>query len=192
VRLFVALSIPEEVRNKLSSLLAALERADKRQRWADPEKLHVTIKFIGHVAPESLTAIGDALAAVKSECAVRLEFRGIGFFPNARRPNIAWVGIESSPNFVELASDVNRVLLPLAIPREEKPFVPHLTLARFRQERLPAALKKEIQNWTGSNFGTLATTEFHLMESKLKSTGAEYTTLRSFQFTPKERDGHAQ
>jgi 2'-5' RNA ligase len=189
MRLFVALSIPSEVRERLSSLIRDLRRADAQPRWINPENLHVTLKFIGQVSSVSSAAIEDALATFRWAQRVSLEFRNIGFFPNERRPSVAWVGIEASQNLAPLAGELNRVLEPLGIPREEKPLVPHLTIARFKETRLSAALRTEIEKWKGCSFGTLTTGEFHLMESKLKSTGAEYTTLRSFRFAQEEAEG---
>jgi len=192
MRLFVALSIPVDVRENLSSMIDELCRADARPRWVNPGNLHITLKFIGEVSSDGVTEIATALGTVHAAQHVKLGFRGIGFFPDARRPNVAWVGIASSPNLVPLASDVNLALSPLGIAREEKPFAPHLTIARFAKTRLSPALKAEIEKWKNRSFGTLTTREFHLVESKRKSTGAEYTTLRSFQFVPQEAESKEQ
>ena len=192
MRLFVALSTPGDVRENLSQMIDELRRADARPRWVNPENLHITLKFIGEVSSAGMTEIATALGTVHTAQHVKLGFRGTGFFPDARRPNVAWVGIESSPNLAPLASEVNLALSPLGIAREEKPFVPHLTIARFAETRLSPALKAEIEKWKNRSFGTLATREFHLVESKRKSTGAEYTTLRSFQFVPQEAESKEQ
>jgi RNA 2',3'-cyclic 3'-phosphodiesterase len=189
MRLFVALSIPADARENLSSLISDLQRADAQPRWINPENLHVTLKFIGEVPSENVAAMGDALATVRTAQPVDLEFRDIEFFPDARRPSVAWVGIESSQNLAVLAAEVNRVLTPLGIPREEKPFVPHLTIVRFKETCPSPALLAEIGTKKESNFGGFQTGEFHLIESKLKNTGAEYTTLHSFRFAPEEREG---
>jgi len=192
MRVFVALSIPVEVRENLASLIGTLRLADARPRWVDPRRLHVTLKFIGEVSAHELAAIGDALAAIRAVRGADLEFRNIGFFPDARRPSVAWVGIESSPTLPTLVADVNLALTPLETPREGRSFVPHLTIARFTEKRLSTALKSEIERWKDTSFGTTVATEFHLIESKLKSTGAEYTTLRSFRFLPTESEGQRQ
>lgn len=189
MRLFVALSISTEVREKLASLIRELRSADSRPKWANPENLHVTLKFIGEVGPEKLAGIGDALATARTAPRIVCEFYGIGFFPDARRPNIAWVGIRSDPSLSLLADEVNRSLEPLGIPREEKPFVPHLSIARFKETRLSKRLRAEIAERKNQSFGSIVADEFHLMESKRKSTGAEYTTLRSFRFAPQGSEG---
>jgi len=184
MRLFVALSISTEIRENLSSLIDGLRRADAKPKWINPDHLHVTLKFIGEVATEKLSAISDALVTVRAARRIRLDFREIGFFPNERRPSVAWVGIQSAPNLRGMVAEMNSVLTPLGVPGEEKTFVPHLTIARFRETRLSPSLQTEIQHWRNRSFGTLSTGEFHLIESKLKSAGAEYTTLRSFRFVP--------
>src|SRR5438445_2504735 len=147
MRLFVALAIPVDVRENLSSMIDELRRADVRPRWVNPGNLHITLKFIGEVSSDGMTEIAAALGTVHAAQHVKLGFRGTGFFPDARRPNVAWVGIESSPNLALLASDVNLVLSPLSIAREEKPFVPHLTIARLAETRLSPAPKTEFEKW---------------------------------------------
>jgi 2'-5' RNA ligase len=182
MRLFVGLSIPGDVRENLSSLIRTLRSADARPKWVRSENLHVTLKFIGEIESEKSLALGRALAAVRSTQLVHVEFRGVGFFPNQRRPSVLWAGVHGSPSLVSLAAEINSVLAPLGIPHEEKPFVPHLTIARFKELSLSPALRAAIERFSGHNFGSLSTADFYLIESKLKNTGAEYTTLRSFRF----------
>jgi 2'-5' RNA ligase len=189
MRLFVALSIPAEVRENIASLIASLRRADAKSRWVNPQNLHVTLKFIGETASEKVPAICDALATIATAQPLLLEFRDVGFFPNVRRPSVAWIGIEAPPALALLATDVNRVLTSIGVPREEKLFVPHLTIARFKETRLSPALQAEIEKHKDQSFGSCTADEIHLIESRLKSSGAEYTTLRSFPFAPKESQG---
>ena len=101
MRLFVALQIPDSIRKIYASLIDDLRRMDtkaaaKKPKWVRPENLHVTLKFIGHIDPAKLVAIRTALADVRSPQEVRLHFRNIGFFPNARRPKVIWGGMEAS------------------------------------------------------------------------------------------------
>jgi 2'-5' RNA ligase len=189
MRLFVALAIPAQVRENLALLIRDLKSVDSHPKWINPDNLHVTLKFVGEVAPERVIEISDALAVVRTQQQVIAEFRGIGFFPDARRPSVVWVGIQSSDILSTLAAEVNRALAIVAVPREEKAFVPHLTIARFKETRLSAGLRDEIEKRKSRAFGMLATNEFHLIESELKSSGAEYTTLRSFRFAPEDSKG---
>lgn len=180
MRLFVALEIPSAVRENFAALLKSLRAVSSQPRWVRPENLHVTLKFIGEASPTKLDALRETLASVRSDRAVTLDFRGLGFFPNEKQPRVFWAGIEASSNLKTLGSDIDRATGKLGIPPEQRPFEPHLTLARFRPLALPENLRAAIQENVARDFGSLHTNQFHLIESKLKSSGAEYTTLESF------------
>lgn len=182
MRLFIALEIPSAVRENLVTLLASLRAITKEPRWARAENLHVTLKFLGEVGDDKLEALRTALGEIRSAQGVSLEFRGLGFFPNERSPRVLWVGVEASASLKTLAADIEGAMDKLGFPREKRDFSPHLTLARFERPRLPEALRKAIMENAQREFGSLRTREFHLIQSKLKSSGAEYTTLTSFPF----------
>jgi len=182
MRLFVALEIPSEVRENLAALLKSLRAVSPQTRWVRPENLHVTLKFIGEVPETKLAAIRSALARARSDQPVTVDFRGLGFFPNDKHPRVFWAGIEASPNLKTLAADIDKGTEKLGIAREQRPFSPHLTLARFEPPGLAEKLRSAIHENATRNFGTLRTNQFHLIESKLKPSGAEYTTLESFAF----------
>jgi RNA 2',3'-cyclic 3'-phosphodiesterase len=184
VRLFVALEIPSAVRENLASLLASVRAVTKEPRWVRAENLHVTLKFLGEVAEEKVAAVRTALGEIRSKEAVKLEFRGLGFFPNDKHPRVFWAGIEASANLKTLAADIESAMERLGIPREQREFSPHLTLARFERGHLPEALCKTIAENAPREFGSLRTNEFRLIQSKLRPSGAEYTTLTSFCFAP--------
>jgi 2'-5' RNA ligase len=186
MRLFVALEIPSTVRENLAALLKSLRKVSPQTRWVRPENLHVTLKFIGEVQETKLAAIRSALAGARSDQPVTLDFRGLGFFPNEKHPRVFWAGIEASPNLKDLALDIDRATEKLGISREQRPFSPHLTLARFEPPGLPEKLRSAIRENEVRAFGTLRTGQVHLIESKLKSSGAEYTTLESFPFAAAE------
>jgi 2'-5' RNA ligase len=183
MRLFVALSISAEVRDSLASLLIQLHRADSKLRWVHPSNLHVTLKFIGNSRDEQLPNIIDALGKVGTPVGIPIEVRRIGFFPNDRRPAVIWAGIDAPPELALLAQRVDQVLTECGVSAETRPFRAHLTLARLKESLLSEPLRAAIRNSKDQVFGRQFSTQFHLMESKTKSTGAEYTTLHSFPFT---------
>lgn len=184
MRLFVALEIPLAVRLNLAALLVSMRAITKEPRWVRAENLHVTLKFLGEVAEGKVHAVRAALGEIRSDKAVSLEFRGLGFFPNEKHPRVFWVGIEASPNLKTLAGNIEGGVEKLGTPREKREFSPHLTLARFERPRLPEELRKLIADNQRRAFGSLRTNEFHLIQSKLKPAGAEYTTVATFQFAP--------
>jgi 2'-5' RNA ligase len=186
MRVFVALEIPSAVRENLAALLESLRAVSPQTRWVRAENLHVTLRFIGEVAEAKLAAIRGALASVLSEQPITLDFRGLGFFPSEKHPRVFWAGIEASPNLSVLAAEIDKAMEKLGVPVEKRPFSPHLTLARFEAPKLPEKLRAAIQKNAARDFGSLRTTQFHLIESKLKSSGAEYTTVESFPFAAAE------
>jgi len=191
VRLFVALEIPSAVRDGFGALINELRAADasfskNRARWVRPENLHVTLKFIGHVDNGKLDAIRAALAEVRLGSAVEMRFRGLGFFPDGKRPRVLWAGIEASLNLAPLAVEIDARLAKLRIPGETGEFAPPLTLAPFDPPGISEGLSAAAQANAAREFGATRTGEFHLFESKTRPTGAEYTRLSSFSFVKAE------
>jgi 2'-5' RNA ligase len=182
VRLFIAIEIPQTIRSTFATLLKEFRAIAPQVKWVRAENLHVTLKFLGETDSAKLGALQNVLSAVCSGEPVGLEFRGLGFFPNEKRPRVFWAGMEASPNLKTLAADIDQATHRLGYPLEERPFTPHLTLARFQPPGIPPKLLQAIQVKSAQAFGSLRTGEFHLIESKLKPTGAEYTTVQTFQF----------
>jgi RNA 2',3'-cyclic 3'-phosphodiesterase len=182
VRLFVALDFPDAVRDAIRNLIARLKPLCKDARWVRPEGMHVTLKFIGYVDAGKLDPIITALSKVHSDAPVEMRFRGVGFFPTERRPRVFWGGIEASPNLGELAAGIEHALEALEIEAEKREFLPHLTFARFESPKGTARLLEAAKELQSLDLGTTRETEFHLYESVLHRSGAEYTKRKSFSF----------
>lgn len=185
MRLFVALEISEEIRESIGALTGELKTLDDSWKWTRAENLHITLKFLGEVPQEKLDAILTALGGVPFAQPLSLRFAGLGFFPNQRRRRVLWVGIDGPPELPELAVNIETTLTGVGIPKEDRGFTPHLTLARSKDGHLAPKLRDALSARSHHDFGTLAAAEFHLIRSTLKSTGAEYTTLASFSYSEK-------
>jgi RNA 2',3'-cyclic 3'-phosphodiesterase len=181
----VALDLPDRTRDLIRELVARLKPLAKDARWASVEGMHVTLKFIGHVEVEQLEPIVSALAGTRLNAPVEMRFRGLGFFPSERSPRVFWCGIDASPNLAELAAGIERALVPLGIPTEKRAFRPHLTLARFDSPHRPGPLVPLSHEAEPLDLGAAREAQFHLFESVLKRSGAEYTKLKSFGFVRK-------
>jgi RNA 2',3'-cyclic 3'-phosphodiesterase len=180
MRLFVALDLPDKVREALGAAMAQLRKSAPGARWVRTESMHVTLKFIGWVKPEQAGEMVDALGRVQRCGPIDLAFRGLGFFPNERRPRVLWCGIESSPNLAELAKKIEESLVPLGVEREKREFLPHLTLARFESPRGLEKLVRQATEYPSPEFGQSRETHFYLYESVLKPSGAEYKKFATF------------
>jgi 2'-5' RNA ligase len=183
MRLFVALDIPEDVRNAIGALASRLRPLCESARWVRIEGAHVTLKFIGEVPAEKAEEIKAALAAVLPRAPIKIAFRGVGFFPNERRPRVLWGGVKSSDDLTALATAVEVVLEPLGFPREQRTFSPHLTLARFDSQTGLTPLVAGIAAAGTLEFGDTTANEFHLYQSVLKRGGAEYTRQATYRFS---------
>jgi 2'-5' RNA ligase len=187
VRLFVALAIPGSVREKLADVMRQMRSIAPQLKWVRAENLHITLKFIGEVEAERLDSIIAALMGAGSGAPstaaepIALEFRGVGFF-SKRRLLVLFAALEASSSLQSLASEINRRLETVGVAAEERAFTPHITLARSDEPNLLVKLRPFIDENSSRSFGSFHAPEFHLLESKLKSTGAEYTTLQSFPF----------
>lgn len=185
MRVFVAMDVPEDVKGKIREFVAKMERecqGARGARWAQVEGMHVTLKFVGEVAAEKVAEIQKELADVRSAAAVEMNFRGVGFFPNAKHPRVFWAGIEATANLAEMAAEIEKRLERLGIPREGRAFRPHLTLARFKTEEGLPKLRESIEMAGAMEFGATRSNEFYLYESKLLRRGAQYSRLATIKF----------
>jgi len=192
MRIFTGIDLNDEIRGKITRFLDGVRGFVPDVRWVRPESLHVTLKFIGEQKPEQLTAITERLQLVNGKRA-EIRFAGYGFFPTAKAPRVFWIGIQAGPELVELASAVDSALTELQIPREERPFSPHLTLARggggsgspkWRKgdgsNSIFAELQKRLAAMSELDFGRMTAREFFLYQSQLSPGGSKYSKLHGF------------
>ncbi len=183
MRLFVAIDIPAEIRSALGEAAAQLKPVAPGARWVRPESLHLTLKFIGEQPGENVEAIRGALAAVR-HASFRLGLSGLYFFPDARRfPRVLAVFIHAQHSHAELENLVKKIdfqLEPLRIPREERAYRGHLTLARLDPRGKHDALDAALAGMMRREWGEFFAREFCLYRSELKRGGAMYTRLASF------------
>ena len=190
MRLFVALDIPAEIRDRLDRFMEGVRNFAPDVRWVKPEAFHVTLKFIGEQPNERVEQIRAALAKVDNP-PTTIHFRGIGFFPTPKSARVFWVGMDADGHLATLASAVDRATGTLGIPCETKPFTPHLTLARAgsgaphrrrgdRGNRAFQQLQEKLTAVATPDFGTMTSRQFFLYQGKLSPGGARYTKLWGF------------
>jgi 2'-5' RNA ligase len=175
MRLFVAIDIPQEVQDSLNALLQRLRPAAKLQ-WSPVQNLHVTTKFIGEWPKERLEEMKKTLAQVPTSGAFDTSIRGLGWFPNAKSPRVFWAGVDGGKPLSALAAATEAAAAKAGVPRENRPYSPHLTLARIR-DRVPLeALRKAIAALSSDDFGCFRATVFVLY----LSAAGKYTRLAEF------------
>jgi|ERR1700722_8275768 len=182
MRLFVALEIDPAVRDALARIVVPLKSESPGARWSKPEATHVTLKFLGETEAQKVESIRAILAKIVSPQPIMLRFRGIGFFPDEKRPRVMWCGVESTPNLFELATGIETSLTSLGFEPEARRFTPHLTLARLNSASHLEKLIRAATPLKSYDFGAARESEFHLFESVLKPSGSEYKKLATFLF----------
>ncbi|MGH9407282.1 MAG: RNA 2',3'-cyclic phosphodiesterase [Terriglobia bacterium] len=172
MRAFIAITLPDDIRTELARGQAALREAleaepggDAGVRWAAPESIHLTIKFLGEITAEKSRELVEALDFPFPRFGA--EVRGLGFFPDSKRPRVLWAGVVAGLELIELARKVEAVTQGLGFPAEDRSFSPHLTLARFRDARPQPALQIGASDLGARSLGRFQVSEFCLFESRL-------------------------
>lgn len=184
IRTFIAIELPPEVLAALEQVQAQLRRGEggAAGRWVSRESIHLTLKFLGDVPSERLEEVYRAVArAAAAHVPFTLQVVGTGCFPNPRRPRVIWAGVrEETGQLLALQRAVERELQRLGFPKEERPFTPHLTLARVREgadPRQAAALGQAAAQSQMGEVAQMRVERVSVMRSDLQPSGAVYHEL---------------
>lgn len=185
VRLFVACEIPEDARELITGVIADLRsRSGDAVRWVRPEGLHLTLKFLGEVPVKKLPSVKLAIQeAVAGHSPFNLEFSAIGTFGGREGLRLMWVSVAGDVLRLEaLVKATNAALAVIGFEPERRPFRPHLTLGRVKDE-IPTRARAEIEVAVGktevAEF-SWRTSQVSLMRSRLTRGGAQHDVLATF------------
>ena len=182
MRLFTGLDVPYEMRRNLELLLQHL-KPKARISWSSLDNLHITTKFIGEWPEDRLEELKAALGQIARPGPLPIGVRGLGWFPNPHSPRVFFVAIAAPPELEALARESDRIAASVGISSENRPFQPHLTLARIR-DRVPLVeLRRAIAELPSVDFGAFTATHHHLYLSTPKAGGSVYTKLASWPLT---------
>jgi 2'-5' RNA ligase len=181
MRLFIAVDIPPEVVSRLDQLVAKL-RPTARINWSHPDNFHITTKFIGEFPEARLPELRDALSRLPPREPIPIGVRGVGFFPNPHSPRVFWAAVHAPASLAALARDTDEAVHALGVPRENRPFSAHLTLARVKEPVPLNALRQAIADAPSLEFGAFTADRFFLYQSQLNPKGSVYTKLSEFPF----------
>ena len=192
MRLFTALDIDDAIRERIARFVEGVSGFAPDARWAKLESMHVTLKFIGEQPEPAVEQIKQALATIAAG-AVDIHFRGYGFFPTAKSARVFWIGMEAGPQLAALAAAVDDKMGALGIPKEDRAFSPHLTLARGagasgspRRSKTDAPnrnfrhMQEKLAALPAPEFGAMTARKFFLYQSQLSPKGSKYTKLAAF------------
>ncbi len=180
MRAFIAIDLPDSLHAALRETQQTFRSAAPDARWTRPEGIHLTLKFLGEISDAQVKQVVESLAQIGKFEPFRVDVQGFGFFPQARRARVFWVGVEAPPALAELAARVEREMEKAGFPREDRAFTPHLTLARFQVPRPQPELEAAVARQETTSLGGFEASEFFLFESKLSPQGAQYRKVMRF------------
>ncbi len=181
MRLFTAIDLPSEMLLRLERLISAL-RPEALIKWSPLDNLHVTTKFIGEWPENRLNELHAVLSGVPNREPFQVEIRELGWFPNERSPRVLWSGVQGGQSLLRLAQDTEERLQTLGIAREERPFSPHLTLARIKNPVPLQRLRDRVRDMQPALIGTFLVSGFVLYLSEPGSNASIYRRLREYRF----------
>ena len=179
IRLFIALKIPEEIKDKLFSYCFDASENPSRFKWEAKEKIHLTLKFIGDVKEELLPGIIDEIEFVKNYSAFNCTISKFGFFFRNKEAKILWCNLDTDDSLVLLVAELNKRLGKFGIEVEKRKFKGHLTLLRIKNK----ASDDFIKRFNEYKFDSIIfnTSQVTLIQSLLKPTGSEYKVLKIYE-----------
>jgi 2'-5' RNA ligase len=182
IRAFVAVEVPDGVRDRIAGVRGAWEEGVRGVRWVEPANLHLTLKFLGETAPEALAgAGGDLTMALAARKPFPVRWGGVGVFPNPRRPRVLFLDLEEGKeDVVSLAGTVERVLVGRGFAPESRETIPHLTVGRVNDPRTVGG----VEGWLRENAHVAAgggeIRRVVLVRSELRPSGPRYTVLEEY------------
>lgn len=184
IRTFIAIELPEAFRTEALRLTRELKRAGADVKWARPEGIHLTLKFLGNASEEAIPPLAaDVGAAVAGFGELNLTASGTGLFPDEKRPRVVWVGLTGDLlRLIELQQIIERTAAGHGFEPENRPFHPHLTVGRIKSPKGARSLVDELKKQT-TNPLDFSAREVIIFKSDLKPTGAEYTALHRLPLT---------
>jgi len=179
IRAFAAVEIGDGVRDAVAALIGRVRAIPMRVSWVHPENLHVTLRFLGEVDRDQFTQYAEQVReGIAGTCAFDATVRGVGAFPNTRRPSVIWVGLEShSESLGRIQEIAERAARSVQLPAEERVFIPHITLGRVRRGSASADITKYLDAEKDFEAGAFAVEAVSLFSSELTPQGAKYTRL---------------
>jgi 2'-5' RNA ligase len=177
LRAFLAIPLPEDLRRRAEELQKELSPSLPDVRWVRPENLHLTLRFLPDLPEETVEKIGQIMLSVGTLIPpFHIDVTILGTFPGSTRARVLWLGIDGGAARGELFHALDERFATIGLPRETRPFTPHLTLGRWRQ---PWAIPQDLwQRRAALTLGDFRADRMILFESRLAASGAIHLPLR--------------
>jgi 2'-5' RNA ligase len=179
IRAFIAIGLPEYVLHGIGKVQAGLKQSDLKIKWVRKTSVHLTLKFLGDIPLQQVGQIGTALQrAVRGLRPFSLSGRGVGVFPDFRRPRVVWTGISGDvESLQEVYAAVEHALKAEGFAGERRPFRAHLTVGRIKGPINKQLLRSALAEQEAFETDPFKVASVILYQSTLQPQGAVYTRL---------------
>ena len=177
-RSFISIDLEDrQVLSRIASILSSLQALGGDLKPVEEENVHLTLKFLGNVSTARLAEVKSSLKQLTFP-SFTAEIRGAGAFPNLKHMNVIWVGVNEGWTQVEqIYEQVEKLLSGIGFRRENRPFSPHITVARVRSGRNRDEIAHFLRRLGDETFGKITVNKVRLKQSILLSSGPKYSTL---------------
>lgn len=181
-RCFLGVDVTEGVRNELSKVQSEMKKIDADMKWVGPKNFHFNIKFFGNLKEDSIEQVVDRIyEAVEEINPFSVDLEGVGVFPSSDFIKVIWAGVEDPEDFREVVTSVEDSLSEIGIEKEDREYVPHVTLGRMKSGKGKEEVKELLEKFEGKEFGEMKIEKFILYESILKKEGPTYKKIEEFK-----------
>jgi 2'-5' RNA ligase len=194
LRTFIAIDVPSAVLDTIIRIQHRFKSLGLHASWVKPGNIHLTLKFLGNTDPDRIPGIQNKLTETLALFTpFQLSLGSAGVFPNTKSPRVLWIGLKDEKESLSpLQANIENALEGFGFPKEQRPFSPHLTLARtkspvgMKSPKGKKELKDELDavNQEGIDPHPFEVDEIHLYESQLTPKGSIYTVLANFKLNP--------
>jgi RNA 2',3'-cyclic 3'-phosphodiesterase len=179
IRSFLAIELPGPILRKIGEVQGGLRSSRADVRWANPEAIHLTLKFFGNIEESRIDPILKSIEGpVRNTPSFSLKVRGVGAFPHLKNPRVIWIGlVDEREALTTLQKQIEIYLEKIGFQPEDRPFRPHLTLGRMKSSRGKEELAGRMERYGEEEFGDLEVEKVILFKSDLRPSGPIYTSL---------------
>ena len=185
IRSFLAIELPPEVLSEIAGIQERLKNAIRGYiSWVRPAGIHLTLKFFGNISESDIQNISQvAQNTIVNVRPFTLNVRRVGAFPDVNRPRVLWLGMDGDVDvLINLQKEMDRGFQQCGFHKEDRPFRPHLTLARIKEPKGLIGLAKILEKSEDYKAGSFSVGSLNLFKSELTPKGAIYTKLAAFPF----------
>ena len=175
MRLFIAALIPDKIQNKLANYIHSLRNNMDGVKWERPQKLHLTLKFLGEVEESDLTEISNLVEKiVEPYSPFKMSITDFGGFPSLQNPRVLYIGLSQNKELSKLHDKLDDGLSQIGFEKESRKFIPHITIGRVKK-RMSI---KDVPRISKVDFNI---SQVGVVKSELRPEGSLYTPLKVFK-----------